>query len=205
MIAAVGRNGPHAPWVLDGPMDGDAFRISAERVLAPTLEPTDIVIMDNLSVHKDHAARAAIAATGVVNEVAAFDPERYLCGRARAQSPHIESYVNHCLPRCSPSHACRSMAPAAIRRKIEAWMLADAEVHSPFSPRVAEDAACIGYHSVYTATATPVKATTQRKTCIAHFLCNGHNLNRRGWNPRLDKSGSYGFQNLSVRFLEGSL
>lgn len=64
MIAAVGRNGPQAPWVLDGPMDGAAFAIWAERVLGPTLEPGDIVVMDNLSVHKNAAARAAIKATG---------------------------------------------------------------------------------------------------------------------------------------------
>jgi transposase len=64
MIAAIGRNGPQAPWVLDGPMDGTAFAVWAEHVLAPTLEPTDIVVMDNLAVHKNTAARKAIEATG---------------------------------------------------------------------------------------------------------------------------------------------
>ena len=64
MIAAVGRNGPQAPWVLDGPMDGAAFAVWAARVLAPTLEPGDIVVMDNLSVHKNNAARAAIEKAG---------------------------------------------------------------------------------------------------------------------------------------------
>ncbi len=64
MIAAMGRNGPQAPWVLDGPLDGVAFAVWAEHVLAPTLEPGDIVVMDNLSVHKNAAARAAIQAAG---------------------------------------------------------------------------------------------------------------------------------------------
>lgn len=64
MIAAVGRNGPQAAWVLDGPIDGAAFQIWVEQVLVPTLEPTDIVVMDNLSVHKDTQARDAIEATG---------------------------------------------------------------------------------------------------------------------------------------------
>lgn len=64
MIAAVGRNGPQAPWVLEGPMDGTAFSVWVERVLVPTLEPTDIVVMDNLSVHRNTAAHAAIEATG---------------------------------------------------------------------------------------------------------------------------------------------
>ena len=64
MIAAIGRNGPQAPWVIDGPMDGAAFTVWAEQVLAPTLEPGDIIVMDNLSVHKNQDARAAIEAQG---------------------------------------------------------------------------------------------------------------------------------------------
>ena len=64
MIAAIGRNGAQAPWVLDGPMDGVAFAVWAEKVLAPTLTPEDIVVMDNLSVHKNLSARNAIEATG---------------------------------------------------------------------------------------------------------------------------------------------
>lgn len=64
IIAAVGRNGPQAPWVLDAPMDGAAFAVWVEHILAPTLKPTDIVVMDNLSVHRNATARAAVEATG---------------------------------------------------------------------------------------------------------------------------------------------
>lgn len=64
MIAAIGRNGAQAPWVIDGPMDGAAFAVWAQNVLAPTLAKEDIVVMDNLSVHKNLSARAAIEATG---------------------------------------------------------------------------------------------------------------------------------------------
>ena len=64
MIAAVGRNGPQDPWVINGPMDGAAFVVWVEHVLAPTLEPGDIIVMDNLSVHKNTAARSAIEAAG---------------------------------------------------------------------------------------------------------------------------------------------
>lgn len=76
MIAAVGRNGPQAPWVLDGPMDGDAFAVWAEHVLAPTLKKNDIVVMDNLSVHKNPEARAAIEATGAkIWDLPAYSPD----------------------------------------------------------------------------------------------------------------------------------
>ncbi len=64
LIAAVGRNGAQAPMVLDGPIDGLTFAAWAEHVLAPTLMPGDIVVMDNLSVHKNTAARNAIQAAG---------------------------------------------------------------------------------------------------------------------------------------------
>ena len=64
MIAAVGRNGVQAPWVLEGPMDGVAFAIWAKDVLAPTLAHDDIIVMDNLSVHKNTDAHKAIEATG---------------------------------------------------------------------------------------------------------------------------------------------
>jgi transposase len=56
--------GMTAPMVLDGPMNGDAFRAYVEQVLAPTLRPGDIVIMDNLASHKSGAIREAIAAAG---------------------------------------------------------------------------------------------------------------------------------------------
>ena len=53
-----------APMVLDGPMDGPAFLAWIEQMLAPTLEPGDIVVLDNLPAHKPDAVRTAIEATG---------------------------------------------------------------------------------------------------------------------------------------------
>lgn len=56
--------GMTAPMVLDGAMNGVAFRAYVEQVLAPTLKPGDIVIMDNLPAHKASGVRQAIEATG---------------------------------------------------------------------------------------------------------------------------------------------
>ena len=53
-----------APMVLDGPMTGAAFLAYVEQVLVPTLQPGEIVIMDNLPAHKPAAVRAAIQAAG---------------------------------------------------------------------------------------------------------------------------------------------
>jgi transposase len=63
-VGALRLQGLTAPMVLDGPMNGSAFRAYVEQVLAPTLRPGDIVIMDNLPAHKVGGVRAAIEATG---------------------------------------------------------------------------------------------------------------------------------------------
>ena len=63
-VAGVRASGIIAPFVLDGPMTGDAFRLYVEQVLAPALEPGDTVMMDNLSVHKVAGVKEAIRAAG---------------------------------------------------------------------------------------------------------------------------------------------
>jgi transposase len=53
-----------APMLLDGPMDGEAFLAWSGQMLAPTLRPGDVVIMDNLPAHKVAGVRETIEATG---------------------------------------------------------------------------------------------------------------------------------------------
>ena len=53
-----------APMLLDGAMHGAAFLAYVEQVLAPTLKPGDVVVMDNLPAHKPVAVRKAIEAAG---------------------------------------------------------------------------------------------------------------------------------------------
>ena len=62
--AGLRLDGMVAPWLLDGPMDGEAFLIYVRRVLVPTLSPGDIVVMDNLPAHKVTGVREAIKAAG---------------------------------------------------------------------------------------------------------------------------------------------
>ncbi len=63
-IAALRADMIDAPWVIDGPMNGELFTLYAEKVLAPTLARGDIVILDNLGSHKGNAARRAVRAAG---------------------------------------------------------------------------------------------------------------------------------------------
>lgn len=63
-VAGLRMTGLSAPLVLDGAVNGDAFRAYIEQILAPTLAPGDIVIMDNLGSHKVTGVREAIEARG---------------------------------------------------------------------------------------------------------------------------------------------
>jgi transposase len=63
-VAGLRLDGFSAPMVLDGPMTRPWFLAYLEQVLALTLTPGDLVIMDNLPAHKGGAVRAAIEATG---------------------------------------------------------------------------------------------------------------------------------------------
>jgi transposase len=63
-VAALRHDRIDAPWVLDGPVNGESFLIYVEKVLVPALEAGDLVIMDNLGSHKGKAIRRAIRLAG---------------------------------------------------------------------------------------------------------------------------------------------
>lgn len=63
-LAALRHDRIEAPWLIDGPINGERFRLYVETVLVPTLKPGDIVVMDNLGSHKSKAVRAAIRGAG---------------------------------------------------------------------------------------------------------------------------------------------
>lgn len=66
MIAALRSDALTAPAVFDGPIDSVTFLADVEQVLVPTLHPGDVVVLDNLAVHKQPAVRAAIESTGAL-------------------------------------------------------------------------------------------------------------------------------------------
>jgi transposase len=64
MVAAVGTTGTRAPFVFEGAMDTEMFRAYVKEILVPELKPGDIVVMDNLTCHKDETARSYIEQAG---------------------------------------------------------------------------------------------------------------------------------------------
>ena len=64
LIASMSLAGMGPAFVLDGAADSAAFEIYVEQVLAPSLTAGQIVVMDNLSIHKGVKVRNAIEARG---------------------------------------------------------------------------------------------------------------------------------------------
>lgn len=65
-----------APMMIDGALDGEAFRAYVEQFLAPTLSAGDIVVMDNVALHKVAGVKEAIAAKGAsVLYLPAYSPD----------------------------------------------------------------------------------------------------------------------------------
>jgi transposase len=63
-IAALRHDRLSAPWLIDAPMNRAIFETWVETQLAPTLEPGDVVILDNLSSHKSEKAKAILKEHG---------------------------------------------------------------------------------------------------------------------------------------------
>lgn len=65
-MAALRCDGIAAPCVSDQPIDAISFLAWVTQFLVPTLRPGDVVVMDNLSSHKNPAIRRAIRAAGAL-------------------------------------------------------------------------------------------------------------------------------------------
>lgn len=66
LIAGVRLRVPCAPWVFEGVVDGEMFLAWVRQGLVPTLQPQDVVIMDNLATHRVAGVRQAIESVGAL-------------------------------------------------------------------------------------------------------------------------------------------
>jgi transposase len=127
-IAALRHDRITAPLLLDGPMNGPSFKAYVEQILAPTLRRGDIVVMDNVSVHKVAGVRQAIEARGAtlvylppyspdLNPIELFFSKlKAILRKAAANS--IESLwtvIGSCLKFFSPGQCAAFLAHAGYR------------------------------------------------------------------------------------------
>ena len=80
-VAALRCDRVEAPWLLDGPIDGESFRLYVERVLMPTLRPGDIVVMDNLLAQGRRDPARHPRRRGAAQTVAGIGRQECLQGR----------------------------------------------------------------------------------------------------------------------------
>lgn len=64
LIASLTTAGMGPAMLLDGATDGAAFAVYSEQFLVPRLRPGQVVVLDNLSAHKQARIAALIAAKG---------------------------------------------------------------------------------------------------------------------------------------------
>lgn len=95
-LAALSATGVGPSLAFEGALDGTLFaRWVADR-LVPTLRPGQIVILDNLSVHKNAEAREAIEAAGcTLRFLPAYSPDlnpiELVFGRLKAHLRKVEA------------------------------------------------------------------------------------------------------------------
>ena len=63
-VGALRKSGMTAPMIIESAMNGETFLAYVEQCLVPTLKNGDIVMMDNLQVHKTPGVEEAIEAVG---------------------------------------------------------------------------------------------------------------------------------------------
>ncbi len=96
-IAALRHDRIDAPWVINGPINGDIFTTYVTEVLVPTLAAGDVVILDNLGSHKGKAARTAIRKAGAhILFLPAYSPDLNPIEQVFAKLKHL---MRHAQPR----------------------------------------------------------------------------------------------------------
>ena len=128
-LAALRHDRVEAPWLLEGPINGESFRLYVDQVLIPTLQPGDIVVMDNLGSHKSSAVRRALRAVGAklfflpkyspdLNPIEMLFSKLKHSLRKAARRTHdaIYSALSALLPTVKPSECANYFAKAGYAR-----------------------------------------------------------------------------------------
>ena len=150
-LAALRHDRVDAPWLIDGPIDGQSFLQYVEQVLVPTLKPGDLVIIDNLGSHKGKAVRQAIRAAGAKLSSRPYPPDLNPIEKFFAKLKHwlrkaasrtvdaVYNAVAEILPLTSPAECSNYFAqagyaqPQTITSSETAWAAAYVLQDLPFA------------------------------------------------------------------------
>lgn len=104
MIGAVRQDGRTACMTVEGALNAEVFRCYVREILLPTLTPGDILVMDNLSAHKDREALHLLAQAGIkVRFLPAYSPDfnpiELMWSKVKAFLRKVEARTNDALLR----------------------------------------------------------------------------------------------------------
>lgn len=98
VIAGLRLEGLTAAAVFDGPIDNATFLAYVEQVLVPALHAGDVVVLDNLAVHKQPDVCAAIEAVGArLQFLPPYSPDFNPIEQAFAK---LKAFLRAARPRC---------------------------------------------------------------------------------------------------------
>jgi transposase len=100
-VAGLRHRAMVAPFVLEGAMNGPMFLAYVKQCLAPTLKRGDIVVMDNLPVHKVAGVAQAIEAAGAtLLYLPPYSPDLNPIELAFSKlKAHLRKAAEHTIPR----------------------------------------------------------------------------------------------------------
>jgi len=76
MISSIRLDGSTACMTIEGATNSEVFYQYVQKILLPTLNPGDIVVMDNLSAHKSSKTRELIESVGAqIRFLPAYSPD----------------------------------------------------------------------------------------------------------------------------------
>jgi transposase len=101
LVAGLRQRAMVAPFVIEGAMNGQIFLAYVKQCLAPTLKRGDIVVMDNLPVHKVTGVEAAIEAAGArLLYLPSYSPDLNPIEPAFSKvKAHLRKAAEHTIPR----------------------------------------------------------------------------------------------------------
>src|SRR6195256_758561 len=109
VVAALRLEAMDAPAGFDGPIGSPTFLAYIEQVLVPTLRPGDVVVLDNLAVHKQPDVRIAIEQAGAyLRFLPPYSPDFNPIELAFAK---LKAFLRAARPRTF-DHVCELMATA---------------------------------------------------------------------------------------------
>lgn len=102
MIGAVRQDGSTACMTVEGAVNAEIFRSYVREVLLPTMRAGDILVMDNLSTHKDQESLDLLKNAGVnVRFLPAYSPDynpiELMWSKVKAYLRKVEARCNESL------------------------------------------------------------------------------------------------------------